>query len=459
LADQLRDLGLETARFKTGTPPRVDGRTVDFSRCDAQPSEIEEFDYSWSHFWRWPRVRDGISRHPSQRPCWITWAGPASREIIHEAINRSAMYGGAISSRGPRYCPSIEDKIVKFPLAERHQLFLEPEGADTEELYVNGLSTSLPVADQIALLRSVPGLEHAEMTRAGYAIEYDYVIPTQLDATLAVKATAGLYLAGQINGTTGYEEAAGQGAVAGLNAARFARGREPVRFGRESSYLGVLVDDLVTRGVDEPYRLFTSRAEYRLTIRQDNALARLAPVAMQCGLYNESEAAVAEARFDAHARVLALADELSVTPDAVNEWLVARGTSPLPHAVPARTLARRNEVSLSELFIRCGTEHEFPREVMISADLEIKYAGYFARERAAADRLRQMGAFVLDPSLPYDVFSTISYEARQKLGAVRPGTLAQAASIPGVSPADLQHLVIEVERRRRRAATTADAPA
>lgn len=459
LADQLRDLGLITGRFKTGTPPRIDGRTVDYSRCEPQHSEIEEFDYSWSHFWREPGTRDGRTRHLEQRPCWITWAGAPARDVVREAINRSAMYGGAIASRGPRYCPSIEDKIVKFPNAERHQVFLEPEGADTHELYVNGLSTSLPVEDQVALLRSVPGLEHVEMTRAGYAIEYDYVVPTQLDASLAVRQLPGLFLAGQINGTTGYEEAAGQGAVAGLNAGRLSQDAEPVRFGRESSYIGVLVDDLVTRGVDEPYRLFTSRAEYRLTIRQDNALARLGPIAMECGLYTDDEADLVTARAESHARALTLANETSVQPDVVNDLLIERGSTPLPHAVPARVLARRNEVSLADIFARCGCDDSFARDVMISVDLEIKYAGYFARERAAAERLRQMGGFVLDPSLPYDEFTTISFEARQKLFTVRPATLAQAASIPGVSPADLQHLVIEVERRRRRSASTIDASA
>src|SRR6185437_14653601 len=263
LAEQLDALGLESARFKTGTPPRIDGRSVDYSRLDRQESEIEQFDYSWSHFWETPRVRDGTSRHPAQLPCWITFVGEESKRIIAENIARSAMYGGAIASRGPRYCPSVEDKIVRFPDVKRHQLFLEPEGHDTHELYVNGLSTSLPVDVQLDLLHSIPGLEQSRMTRAGYAIEYDYFPPTQLDASLQLKAIHGLFFAGQINGTTGYEEAAGQGVVAGINAGRQALGRAPMVLGRETSYIGVLVDDLVTRGVDEPYRLFTSRSEFR----------------------------------------------------------------------------------------------------------------------------------------------------------------------------------------------------
>jgi tRNA uridine 5-carboxymethylaminomethyl modification enzyme len=280
LSGSLRSLGFELRRFKTGTPPRIDGRSVDFSQLQSQQSELDQFEYQWSHFWASP------PRHPDQLPCWITFAGPATKQIIADNIGRSAMYGGAIASRGPRYCPSVEDKIVKFPDAERHQLFLEPEGHDTTELYVNGLSTSLPASVQLEALRTVPGLESVRMTRAGYAIEYDYYPPTQLDATLAVKALKSLYFAGQINGTTGYEEAAGQGLVAGLNAGLAVQGRAPVILGRETSYIGVLIDDLVTRGVDEPYRLFTSRSEFRLTVRQDNALRRLSPVAISLYLYD-----------------------------------------------------------------------------------------------------------------------------------------------------------------------------
>ena len=275
LAEQLERVGLEVARFKTGTPPRIDGRSVCWDGLARQESEIEEFDFSWSHFWPDARRRaDGATRHPSQLPCWITFLGTDGKAIIDRHIGESAMYGGAIASRGPRYCPSVEDKIVKFPDAERHQIFLEPEGHDTRELYVNGLSTSLPAPVQLAVLRSIPGLERVHMTRAGYAIEYDYYPPTQLDELLQVRAIPGLFFAGQINGTTGYEEAAGQGLVAGANAAALALGAKPLVLGRQTSYIGVLVDDLVTKGVDEPYRLFTSRSEFRLSIRQDNALRR-----------------------------------------------------------------------------------------------------------------------------------------------------------------------------------------
>ncbi|MFL5585780.1 MAG: tRNA uridine-5-carboxymethylaminomethyl(34) synthesis enzyme MnmG, partial [Gemmatimonadaceae bacterium] len=291
LAEQLEEAGLTVARFKTGTPPRIDGRSVDYSPLEIQESEIEQFDYSWSHFWPDKRRSGSTTRHPDQMPCWITHLEARGKAIIQENIGRSAMYGGAISSRGPRYCPSVEDKIIKFPEAERHQLFLEPEGHDTNELYVNGLSTSLPAAVQLEILRSVRGLADVRMNRAGYAIEYDYYPPTQLDASLQVKSVPGLYFAGQINGTTGYEEAAGQGVVAGFNAALASQDKQTLVLGRETSYIGVLVDDLITRGVDEPYRLFTSRSEFRLTVRQDNALRRLGPIGTPMEIYTYLERA------------------------------------------------------------------------------------------------------------------------------------------------------------------------
>jgi tRNA uridine 5-carboxymethylaminomethyl modification enzyme len=454
LAEQLEALGLTVGRFKTGTPPRIDGRSVDFSRLERQESEIDAFDYSWSHFWDTPRVSDAGTRHPAQLPCWITFLGAEGTRVIAEHIGESAMYGGAIASRGPRYCPSVEDKIVKFPDAARHQLFLEPEGHDTAELYVNGLSTSLPAPVQVEILHTVPGLEEARMTRAGYAIEYDYYPPTQLDATLAVRALAGLYFAGQVNGTTGYEEAAGQGVIAGLNAALAVQGRPPVVLGRETSYLGVLIDDLVTRGVDEPYRLFTSRSEFRLTVRQDNALARLAPIAQPLGLYDAAERAVVEARLEAVDAARELADRTTVRPEQVAGLLAAAGSAALTHPVRAVELARRQGITLIELFAAAGIGTDLPRDAVVTAELEIKYAGYFERERLLAERMRRMGELSLDPGLPYAEMRSLTLEARQKLLALRPATLAQASRIPGVSPNDLQNLVIEIERGRRRATAT-----
>ena len=452
LAEQLENAGLEVARFKTGTPPRIDGRSVDASRLDLQESEIEQFDYSWSHFWTAPRRTDARTRHPDQLPCLITFLGAEGMRIIEEHIGESAMYGGAIASRGPRYCPSVEDKVVKFPSAERHQLFLEPEGHDTHELYVNGLSTSLPAPVQLELLRSVPGLENARMTRAGYAIEYDYYPPTQLDATLQVRALPGLYFAGQINGTTGYEEAAGQGVVAGANAAARALGLAPMLLGRESSYIGVLVDDLVTRGVDEPYRLFTSRSEFRLTVRQDNAIRRLAPMAASLGLYNETERAIVARRLDAEDEARTLADTTSIRPEEALPVLSAAGSAPLAHAVRISEVARRQNISLSDLFRAMAVGDDLPHDAVISTELELKYSGYFDRERTQADKLRRMGEFPLDVALPYEEMASLSIEARQKLALLQPLTLGQAAGAPGVSPTDLQNLVIEIEKRRRTAA-------
>ena len=359
------------------------------------------------------------------------------------------MYGGAIASRGPRYCPSVEDKIIKFPAAERHQIFLEPEGHDTSELYVNGLSTSLPAEVQLEILRSVPGLERARMTRAGYAIEYDYYPPTQLDATLQVRAMSGLYFAGQINGTTGYEEAAGQGTIAGLNAGLTALERPALILGRESSYIGVLVDDLVTRGVDEPYRLFTSRSEFRLTVRQDNALRRLTPFGKTLGLYDEQEARIVERRLGSEDAARRIADETSISPDVANEVLERAGSSPIAHGLRISALAKRQGVSLSELLASRGVGADLEREALITADLEIKYSGYFEREREQAEKMRRMGQFRLDADLPYAEMLSLSFEARQKLVARQPGTLAQASRIPGVSPTDLQNLLIEIEKRRR----------
>ena len=449
LAEQLERLGLTVARFKTGTPPRIDGRSVDVARLERQESEIEQFDYSWSHFWPTPRREGDRTRHPAQRACWITFADEPAKRIIRENIGRSAMYGGAIASRGPRYCPSVEDKIVKFPDAARHQLFLEPEGLDTTELYVNGLSTSLPASVQIDVLRSIEGLEHVQMTRAGYAIEYDYYPPTQLDASLQVRALAGLYFAGQINGTTGYEEAAGQGVIAGLNAALAASDRTPVILGRESSYIGVLIDDLVTRGVDEPYRLFTSRSEFRLTVRQDNALRRLAPVALELGLLNDAESDRVVRRFEEEDEAMRLARTTSVTPAEVEALLVRAGSTPLQHGAKIAEVVKRQGVSLSNLFEVVSVGGSLSRESLVTTELEIKYAGYFSRERDQAEKLRRLGNFVLEPDLPYESMLSLAFEARQKLAAVRPATLAQAARVPGVSPTDLQNLILEVEKLRR----------
>ncbi len=449
LAEQLEHAGLTVARFKTGTPPRIDGRSVDYSHLERQDSEIEQFDYSWSHFWKTPRKNGTATRHPEQMPCWITYLDVSGKKIIQDNIALSALYGGAITARGPRYCPSVEDKVVRFPEAERHQLFLEPEGHDTTELYVNGLSTSLPARVQLEIMRSVPGLENVRMNRAGYAIEYDYYPPTQLDSSLQVKSVRGLYFAGQINGTTGYEEAAGQGVLAGINAARSSFGKEPLILGRETSYIGVLVDDLVTCGVDEPYRLFTSRSEFRLTVRQDNAVQRLGNIGLRLGLYSGAECAIVEARQKEEQEIRNTADKTSITPDQAAPLLGRVNSTPLPHSVRISELARRHGVSLLDLFRATGVDSEYSAESILSAELGIKYSGYFAREKAQADRMRSMGDFLIPSNVEYSGMKSLSSEARQKLTSIQPRTLAQASRIPGVSPSDIQNLVIEVEKRSR----------
>jgi tRNA uridine 5-carboxymethylaminomethyl modification enzyme len=446
LALQLHARGFETARFKTGTPPRIDGRTVDRSRLSRQDSELDHFRYRWS------RLREAVPALP-QRPCWLTWAEGATKGVVAENIDRSAMYGGAIGSRGPRYCPSIEDKILRFPDAERHQVFLEPEGLDTEEMYVNGLSTSLPVSVQVEMVRSVPGLEHAELTRPGYAIEYDYYPPTGLFPWLESRVVRGLFFAGQVNGTTGYEEAAAQGVVAGINAGRRARELEPWTFGRESSYIGVLVDDLVSRGVDEPYRLFTSRSEFRLTVRQDNALTRLGETGITLGLYTPEERAHLDARRATEEQIELVARETSVVPEACEQLLADASSPPIPHAQRISEIVRRNGVGLGALFQCAGVEAPSDTEALASVELELKYSGYFVRERVAAERLRGLAGFALPDDAPYAAMLSLSTEARHKLLARRPVTLAQAATIPGVSPSDLQNLVLEIERRRSQPAS------
>ena len=437
LAQVMEALGVTVERFKTGTPPRIDGRSVDLARLDRQDGDARA--YWFAHYER--------AAHPVQLPCYLTWTGEQLRDIITTHLSQSALYGGVIASRGPRYCPSIEDKIVKFPDAVRHQVFLEPEGLETSEMYVNGLSTSLPAGVQLEFLRSVPGLESVRMTRPGYAIEYDYFPPTQLTPTLELRALPGLFLAGQVNGTTGYEEAAGQGVVAGINAAARALGREPMILKRDQAFIGVLVNDLVSRGVDEPYRLFTSRSEYRLLLRQDNALRRLLPVAERLGLLLEEELRAAHSRLSREDDVMEETHCNYLEVAAANEVLTAYGSTPVQETHRISALARRPGVPVRELFSAAGLE--VAESDCEWADIELKYAGYLAREKANARRLSDLSEFTLAPTLAYRSFLTLSYEAREKLHLVRPTSLGQAAGIPGVSPSDLQNLIVEVLRLQR----------
>src|SRR3989454_741497 len=441
IAQHIEALGLTVSRFKTGTPPRVDGRTVDWSKVARQDGD--NTDYRFSFYER--------TDLPRQVPCWITWAGEAVKDIIRRHLHESALYGGAISGRGPRYCPSVEDKVVKFPDAARHQVFLEPEGLDTHELYVNGLSTSLPVRVQLEFLRAVPGLERAAMTRPGYAIEYDFYPPTQLTPWLETKPVEHLFFAGQINGTTGYEEAAAQGVVAGINAVRRIRGSEPVILGRDDAYVGVLVDDLVTRGVDEPYRLFTSRSEFRLLLRQDNALRRLLPLAERLGLLSAVELRAAERRLETEVSIMELARETSITPEQASRALAASGTT-LKESERIATVAKRPGVALGALLAAVGAAGAVPPEAVLAAEIEIKYDGYLARERDAAERLAGVASVPLPSGLPHLELRTLATEARPKRACVRPTSLTPAVRVPGVTPSDLHNLVLETTRWRRRVA-------
>jgi tRNA uridine 5-carboxymethylaminomethyl modification enzyme len=436
IALQIEELGLEVARFKTGTPPRIDGRSVELELLSRQDGDSDPF---WFSFYE-------RAQHPVQLPCYLTHTGEALKEIVLRHLRESALYGGAISGRGPRYCPSIEDKILKFPDAERHQIFLEPEGLDTSEMYVNGLSTSLPPSVQLAFLRTVPGLAQVKMTRPGYAIEYDYFPPTQLYPTLESRRLSGLFLAGQVNGTTGYEEAAGQGALAGMNAAAKALELEPVAVSRNQAFLGVLVDDLVTRGVDEPYRLFTSRSEYRLLLRQDNALRRLLPVAERFEMLTSEERQTAEKRLRSEELVQSLAAETTITPSDANDLLERLGSARIAEPLRVAELARRPEVPLPELLAAAGQEVD--GDSANWADVELKYAGYIRRERLAAARMSQMDELRVPTGLDYRNLSALSIEAREKLESLRPLTLGHASRIPGISPSDLHGLVFEILKHR-----------
>jgi tRNA uridine 5-carboxymethylaminomethyl modification enzyme len=436
LAEVLVQKGLKTERFKTGTPPRIDGRTAALERLDRQDGDPGTYWFSWYD----------RPTHPPQLPCYLTWTGSRLQEIVHRHLMESALYGGAISGKGPRYCPSIEDKILKFPDAARHQVFLEPEGLDTTEMYVNGLSTSLPPPVQLELLRSVPGLEQVSMTRPGYAIEYDYYPPTQLHRSLEARGVPGLFLAGQVNGTTGYEEAAGQGVVAGMNAAARARGRDPVSLGRNEAYIGVLIDDLITRGLDEPYRLFTSRSEYRLLLRQDNALRRLYPLAERLGLLSDTERAGAERRLRREEEIQSLAADTSIDAATAGPLLAQIGSSAVSERCRVESLAKRPGISLHALLAAAGVHVDSADCEW--ADIELKYGGYLSRERQAAARASQLDDFSLPDSIEYRSLTTVSFEARERLHSARPSSLGQAGRLPGVSPSDLHNLVLEVMRRR-----------
>lgn len=440
LSESLRELGFRIGRLKTGTCPRLDGRTIDYARLQVQYGDDPPVPFSFSS----ERI---IQR---QIPCHITYTNGLTHTIIRSALHRSPMYSGIIKSRGPRYCPSIEDKVVRFADRERHQIFLEPEGCDTIEVYPNGLSTSLPLDVQIDMVHSIEGLEQADIMRPGYAIEYDYVEPTQLHPTLETKLIRGLYHAGQINGTTGYEEAASQGIIAGINAVLSLRGEEPLILSRDQAYIGVLIDDLVTKGTDgEPYRMFTSRAEYRLLLREDNADLRLTDIGHRVGLASSDSYQRTEEKRSRISEVVGLLESAHLAPTVqTNRALESIGSSPLRSQISLAQLLRRPEISFSQLGLLASELSEVPLNIGLQAEVEIKYSGYVERQLEGVRRFRKMEAMRLPEGIDYSAITGLSREVREKLTRIRPRSLGQASRVSGITPAAISLLSVYLKKQK-----------
>jgi tRNA uridine 5-carboxymethylaminomethyl modification enzyme len=439
LSEHLEELGFELVRFKTGTPPRVNSRSIDYSKTEIQPGDDvpRAFSYETTEF-----ITD-------QLPCWLTYTTEETHQIIDENLHLSPMYSGMIKGTGPRYCPSIEDKIVRFHDKPRHQIFLEPEGRNTEEVYVQGLSTSLPEHIQRKILATIPGLENAEMMRAGYAIEYDAVVPTQLWPTLETKIVKNLYTAGQINGTSGYEEAAGQGIIAGINAARKALGKEELILSRSDAYIGVLIDDLVTKGTNEPYRLLTSRAEYRLLLRHDNADLRLTEIGYKIGLISEERYQKFLAKKEAiEKEKKRLASHIIKPTEQVQEVIRNAGGSELKDGIRAADLLKRPEMTYEHIKMLAPADVEIPSDVAEQVEIQIKYEGYIEKSLQQVERLKKMENKKIPEDIDYDAITGLATEARQKLKQVRPLSVAQASRISGVNPADISILLVYLEQGR-----------
>ncbi len=444
LTEQLVQRGFETGRMKTGTPPRLDGRTIDFSLLERQEGDNLPTGFSF--------LRDSLSIR-EQKPCYITYTNPEVHSILESGFSKSPLFTGTIKGLGPRYCPSIEDKIVTFSGKDRHQLFLEPEGSDTCEYYINGFSSSLPQEIQLAALRKVHGLENVRIFRPGYAIEYDYFAPTQLKYTLETKIIENLYFAGQINGTTGYEEAAGQGIVAGINAHLKLSGKPEFILGREDAYIGVLIDDLITKGVDEPYRMFTSRAEYRLLLRQDNADERLTALSYDIGLAKRERVDTFNLKNGRIKEMIRFLKSYSIEPEIINPILSVNFTPQIKQKVKISNILLRPQISLRDLLPvipgvdeMLTTDMRKNLEILDSVEIYIKYSGYLERERLMVEKMKRLENISIQPEYDFDNLKSISSEGREKLKKIRPATLGQASRISGVSPSDISVLLVHLGR-------------
>ncbi|MBT3963455.1 MAG: tRNA uridine-5-carboxymethylaminomethyl(34) synthesis enzyme MnmG, partial [Flavobacteriales bacterium] len=442
ITEQLVSLGFNSGRMKTGTPPRIDGRSLDYDKMEAQVGDSDARSFSF------------LNRYPikKQRDCHITYTNNTVHEIINDSISQSPLYNGQIQSIGPRYCPSVEDKVQRFADKDRHQIFVEPEGWKTHEVYVNGFSTSLPLEVQQKAIKHIPGFENAVLFRPGYAIEYDFFPPTQLNLSLETKNIQNLFFAGQINGTTGYEEAAAQGLMAGINAHRKNTSQEALVLTREQAYIGVLIDDLITKGTDEPYRMFTSRAEYRITLRQDSADIRLTPIAHELGLVSDERMDRLKEKEKQKTSLLRAVKKSSITPTEANDYLIDQSSKPISQSVKIESLLLRPNVKLEDLiplsreFSKTNASGHYQEEVIEATEVLIKYAGYIKREREMAQKMLNLDKVKIPTPFNFEIHQSISTESREKLQQHQPVNLGQASRIPGVKPVDISVLMIALEK-------------